>query len=388
MKRRVVPATLVIAGCLTAIALRGASGPSPTDDCSSLVLHNDTQVIFGCNYDRITNDPGLVFIHKRGLVKSWLYPSTTGVYAGWTAKYASVVFSLVGYQQAWAGMNERGLTFSTMSLSQTVSPPPDHRAPLDWLWPQYLLDTCETVDDVIASDALVRTTTVDHYLVADRYGGVAVVEFLDGRMVVHTGSQLCAPVLTNSVYSNSCATWEFLRATGNYSHVSDSVQRFCLAADLVAEFSGTTTEAAVNYAFDTLRVIYRGDTRFTRWSIVFDTSNLRAYFKTQTAPAIRWVDLAAFDLRCSRPTMMLDVNTDLEGDVSGEFTSYDSAINRALMEGYFHRWDIPYTEEQLSSVLEHLEGFACTMPSVRRRIPQLGSSLVPPSGLVQMSPGP
>ena len=389
MKRCPLPAILVIAGCLLATVLAAPSWPpSPTDDdCSSLVLHNDGQVIFGCNYDRVTNDPGLVFIHKRGLVKSWLYPSTTGAYAGWTAKYASVVFSLVGYQQAWAGMNERGLTFSTMSLPETVSPPPDHRPPLDWLWPQYLLDTCETVDDVIATDAFVRTTTVDHYLVADRYGGVAVVEFLDGRMVVHTGPQLCASVLTNSVYSNSCATWEFLRSTGNYSHVSDSVQRFCRAADRVAEFSGTTTEAAVDYAFDTLRAIY-SDASYTRWSIVFDTANLRAYFKTQTAPAIRWVDLSAFDLRCGRPTIMLDVNTDLEGDASGQFTNYDSGANRALMEGYFQRWEIPYTEQQLSFVLDHLEGFACTTPSVRRRIPQLGPSLVPPSGLVQMSPGP
>jgi choloylglycine hydrolase len=224
-------------------------------------------------------------------------------------------------------------------------------------------------------------------LVADRYGGVAAIEFLDGRMVVHTGSGLCAPVLTNSVYSSSCATWEFLRSSGNYSNVSDSVQRFCRAADRVAAFSGTTTEAAVGYVFGTLRAIYR-DASFTRWSIVFDTSNLRAYFKTQTSPAIRWVDLMTFDLRCGRPTMMLDVNRDLEGDVNGEFTEYDSEVNRALMEGYFQRWEIPYTEQQLSFVVDHLEGFACTTPSVRRRIPHVGSTSVPRSLVIQVPQGP
>ena len=378
MKHADVPTGLALAGCLVATALVVVfGGREAIGDCSSLVLHNDGQVIFGCNYDRISNDPGLVFIHKRGLVKTGFSPSTTGTIAQWTARYASIAFSLAGYQQAWGGMNERGLTFSTMSLSETENPPPDQRPPLEWLWPQYVLDTCETVDDVIATDALVRTSTVDHYLVADRNGGVAVIEFLDGRMVVHTGAGLCAPVLTNSVYANACETWEFLRSTGNYSQVSDSTQRFCLAADRVAAFSGTTTEAAVNYAFATLRAIYR-DASYTRWSIVYDTANLRVYFKTQTNPAVRWVDLMAFDLRCGRPTMMLEVNADLEGDVSGEFTEYDSDVNRALMEGYLQRWGIPYDAQQLQGVVLHVEAFACTTPSVRRRLPQLEPTLVPP----------
>jgi choloylglycine hydrolase len=354
-------AVAVVAVAATPRSLDGA--------CSSLVLHSDGQVVFGCNYDRITNDPGIVFIHKRGLAKTGLGPSTTGVYAQWRARYASVVFSLVGYQQAWAGMNERGLTFSTMALSETANPAPDQRPPLDWLWPQYLLDTCETVDDVIATDALVRTYTVDHYLVADRHGGVAVIEFLDGRMVVHTGPQLCAPVLTNSVYSTSCRLWESLRPTGNYPAGNSSIERFCLAADRVADFSGTTTEAAVSYAFDTLRGIYTGGSHtYTRWSIVFDIANLRAYFKTQTNAQIRWVDLHAFDLRCQRPALMLDMNAGLWDDVSGEFTEYDSDVNRAFMEGYFQRWGIPYTSAELSALLQHLEGYTCTFPPPRRRL--------------------
>ena len=384
MKHSVAPAILVIAGCLLATSLVAASEPpkASDDDCSSLVLHNDGQVIFGGNYDQIYNDPGLVFIHKRGVAKTGLSPSTTGVYAQWKAKYASIAFSLAGWQQTWAGMNERGLTFSTMRLPETVNEPPDRRPSLDWLWPQYLLDTCETVDDVIASDALVRTTTVDHYLVTDRTGGVAVIEFLNGHMVGHTGSELCAPVLTNSVYASSCTTWESLRSTGNYSGVSDSAQRFCLAADRVAGFSGATTEAAVDYAFDTLQLVQGHGSCPTRWSIVFDTAGLRAYFRTQSNPAIRWVDLRAFDLRCKEPSMMLDVNAGGVGDVSGDFTAYDSAVNRALMEGYFQRWSIPYTAEALSALLQHLEGYECTAPPPRRRLYGAAGSSVPgPDGV-------
>ena len=75
------------------------------------------------------------------------------------------------------GVNEAGLVMSTMSLNQTQLPRPDARPVLDsGNWIQYLLDTCATVDEVLATDDVVRNLTVDHYLVADRSGGSAVIE--------------------------------------------------------------------------------------------------------------------------------------------------------------------------------------------------------------------
>jgi hypothetical protein len=79
-----------------------------------------------------------IFINKRGLMKSGFNSSTTGEYAQWVAEYASVSFSCFGYMHAWAGMNERGLTLSTMGLPATFNQPPDHRPPLDWMWVQCL----------------------------------------------------------------------------------------------------------------------------------------------------------------------------------------------------------------------------------------------------------
>ena len=345
----------------------------PPEDCSSFVLDNHGGHIFATNFDMSVNDPGMVFIHKKGLEKTGMNPSTTGVYAQWTARHASVVFSLLGYQHAWAGMNDRGLTFSTMALETTDNEPPDHRPPLDWMWPQYLLDTCETVEDVIATDLRVRTYTVDHYLVADRSGGVAIIEFLDGRMVAHTGSDLCVAALTNSVFSDSCAVWELARSTGRYTSYDFSLERFCLAADRVVGFTGASTAGAVEFAFDSLREIYRPPyLGYTRWSIVFDIRNLRAYFRTQTNPEIRWVDLEAFDLRCGRPAMMLDINENLSGDVSDAFSEFDSDRNREFMEAYLQRWVIPYDPEALGLLLRDFEGFPCIrtrrVPS-RRAIP-------------------
>jgi penicillin V acylase-like amidase (Ntn superfamily) len=330
------------------------------DDCSSLVLDNLGQPVFATNFDMNVNDPGMVFIHKRGIVKTGLNPSTTGVHAQWTAKYASVVFSLLGSQHAWAGMNERGLTFSTMRLDETQNPQPDHRPPLDWMWPQYLLDTCETVEDVIATDLEVRNYTVDHHLVADRYGGVAVIEFLDGRMVSHTGRDLCVAALTNSAYSESCSMWEFMQARNDYTSYGNSLERFCLAADRVEDFTGTSTSGAVTYAFETLQAIYRPQYRgYTRWSIVFDIQNLRTYFRTQSNPEIRWVDLEAFDLRCGRPAMMLHINEQLSGDISNAFAPYDPERNREFREDYYRRWGIAYDPGWLQRELEYIDAYPC-----------------------------
>jgi len=293
--------------------------------------------------------------------------------AQWTARYASLAFSLVGYQHAWAGMNERGLVFSTMALQSTVNPPPDERPPLTMMWPQYILDTCETVEDVIASDEVVRIFTVDHYLFADRFGGVAVIEFLDGEMVVHTGSELCASALTNSTYSDACWYWERLRSTHDYSLYDNSIERFCRAADILEEYDEGSTAHAVAFTFETLREMYPPRNRWhTQWSIVFDTINLRAYFKTQREPEVRWVDLEAFDLRCGRPPVMLGINEVESGDVTESFSEYDSERNREFREAYHEQWNLAYDPVGMNQLLEHMESFPCTRTrrtGMRRAVP-------------------
>jgi penicillin V acylase-like amidase (Ntn superfamily) len=336
--------------------------PEPfDDDCSSVALSNRGQAILGGNLDWIEDVDGMLYILKRGVVKTGLSAGTTGVTAHWTAKYASLAFSLVGYQHAWAGMNERGLVFSTMGLQSTGNPPPDERPPLTMMWPQYILDTCETVEDVIASDTLVRIWTVDHFLFADRFGGVAVIEFLGGEMVAYTGPDLCTAALTNSTYSYACSIWESSRSIGDYSGHDNSIVRFCRAADRLAEFREGSTAHAVHYTFETLREMYPPGLRWhTRWSIVFDTHNLRAYFKTQRKPEVRWVDLDAFDLRCGGPVMMLGINEVESGDVTGSFSEYDPERNREFREAYYDQWDLAYNPGETAQLLQYLESFPCT----------------------------
>ena len=192
-------AALVVAAAVVAGCAPGGGGPnSPLrtrgpagSGCSALSLMAGGTTIFGANLDYRYFCRGQAFINPRGLRKTGMLAGTTGARAEWSSTYASVTFNFVGYQIAWAGMNEAGLVMSTMSLYQTELPPADPRPVLDsGNWMQYLLDTCATVDEVLAKDEVVRVLTVDHYLVADRSGASATVEFLDGKLVAHTGEDL------------------------------------------------------------------------------------------------------------------------------------------------------------------------------------------------------
>ncbi len=183
--------------------------PAASRGCTSFCVDNGGYCVFGANQDN-TIDAGLLFVNKRHVLKTAWDPSTSGEYARWISKYGSVTVVHAGYQLAWAGMNEAGLMISTMALGATRNPVPDERPPLaSSFWAQYQLDNHSTVEEVLASEAQVRIAgTVDHYLVCDRKGDCATIEFLEGEMVYHTGESLPVKALANSIYQESLSEWE------------------------------------------------------------------------------------------------------------------------------------------------------------------------------------
>ena len=76
--------------------------------CTSFCLDNGDHCVFGTNLDN-TLEMGLLFASKRNVAKTVWNPNTSGEYARWVSRYGSVTVNFVGYQMAWAGMNEAGL---------------------------------------------------------------------------------------------------------------------------------------------------------------------------------------------------------------------------------------------------------------------------------------
>ena len=166
-----------------------------------------------------------------------------------------------------------------------------------------------------------------------------------------------------------------MHSAGDCSHWDNSIQRFCLGAFLLEDFQAGSTAHAVDYAFTTLREMYPpGYGWATRWSIVFDTATLRATFKTQRDPGVRWVDLEDFDLRCGKPPMMLGINEVTAGDVGDAFTEYDSDRNLAFKRAYYDQWGLAWDPDTERRLLEHLESFPCSQSRMS------GARRVRPSG--------
>ncbi len=320
--------------------------------CTSFCLNNGDHCVFGANQDNPI-DAGMLAVKRRNVLKTAWEPSTTGEYARWISRYGSVTFDYAGYQLAWAGMNEAGLMMSTMALYETENPAPDSRPPLQApLWMQFLLDSYSTVEEVIASDALVRIKdNVDHFLICDGTGDCAVIEFLQGKMVYHTGESLPVAALTNHRYEDSVIAWREDKADG------DSLARFATAADRVTGFEPTSAESAVDAAFDTLAAAARHD---TAWSIVFDPANLQIHFRTNSNPQIRTVDLTKLDFSCDAPILVQDIHAELSGDISDEFMPYSHRAGVDHTLAFLERYErVDYPALEIEVLLRGMASFPC-----------------------------
>jgi penicillin V acylase-like amidase (Ntn superfamily) len=341
--------------------------------CTSFCLDNDGRAVFGTNYD---NDiwEGMVFVNKRGVTKTGWEAGTTGKYARWTSEYGSVTFNLAGIEMVWAGMNEAGLNISTMWLPKTQDPTPDERPPLgSSLWVQYQLDTCAILEEVMANDARVRISeTVDHYLVCDRTGACAAVEFLSGKTIWHTAGDMPVKALTNHAYPDAARAWQSGRLSGN------ALERFGIAADRVTSFQPDGGQEAVAYAFETLKQASGQATGGapTQWSIVFDTDGLHVHFVTSHNQEMRYLDFADLDFDCGPRAEMLDVHAPLSGDVHQALESYSFEDNLRHTLHFIDKWEGDFPP-LLVEVLER--GFQ-SFPCEQRAAPYQEESkrLIPP----------
>jgi penicillin V acylase-like amidase (Ntn superfamily) len=349
--------------------------PITRHSCTSFCLDNNGYAVFGTNYDhKKMLDEGIIFVNKRNVSKSyWLKKDSKSEHAQWTSKYGSVTFNLVINQFAWAGMNEAGLVISTMELMGSQSPAPDKRP---WInagfWVQYLLDNYNTVEEVLASDSLIRVSGyVDHYLVCDREGNCAAIEFLEGKMVYHTGNKLPIKVLANNAYAESTAEWEkYGKQVSHGKPVSinnSGLKRFIIGAKRVRDFKPTDSESAIKYAFETLLEVSGQKVKGspTYWSIVMDTQNFRIYFRTHTNPEIRCINLPELDFSCKEPVKMLDINEKLRGDITNKLKSYSSKAHFDHSLKAYKNWGQPIGSGTLKRHIKYLESFTCKESNVK-----------------------
>lgn len=295
----------------------------PASACTTFCLRDGGRIVFGKNYDWSVGD-GLLVVNKRGVSRK-ADANGDPKPATWTSKYGSVTFNQYGRDFPSGGINEKGLTIELMWLEGSRYPAADSRPAVDVLqWIQYNLDNHATVQEVLAADRALRIAgnAPLHYLVADRQGQVATVEFLNGRMVAHTGQKLPVAALANDPYADSLGEGK------------ESGSRFGRAARRVRGFKAQGTDP-VAYAFETLDQVAQGD--YTRWSIVYEVDRGRVHFRTRDRRKVRSLDLKDVDFSCATPVRVLDLDADVEGDVARKLVPYTREINRELVTASFRK---------------------------------------------------
>ena len=314
-------------------------------------------MVFGRNYDWMA-DSGLVCTNLRGLAKTSVQTKDEKTIS-WVSKYGSITFNQYGKEFPTGGMNEKGLVVELMWLDGTIYPRPDERPAIGVLqWIQYQLDNHSTIEEVIASDKQVRIAAGDvplHYLIADANGHTASIEFLKGKMEVHTGQSMPQPVLTNDTYSTSLASYSKGATTGN-----NSLERFSTVCNMIQEYkAGPGNISLVDYSFKILGKVAQGD--YTKWSIVYDISNRSIFFKTQKFQQLRSLNLSQFDFSCNTNPKMLDMNRPEKGAVHSLFTNFSNDKNRLVFENTLQQSSpqIVLTKEQSESVLAYPATISC-----------------------------
>jgi penicillin V acylase-like amidase (Ntn superfamily) len=326
--------------------------------CSTFCIDLGGKRLFGRNYD-FEIGGGFIMSNPAGLRKRGAQPGGPE----WTSRFGSVTFNQFGRDNPMGGMNTAGLVVELMWLNEAAYPGADGRSPLGVLeWIQYQLDTAESVADVLKNEAVVRIEgqVPLHYLISDPAGTVAVVEYLEGKLVTHTGATLPFPVLTNSPYRESAA-FTAARA-GDPVRGSGSLERFARAASSLSTLQKNTPTDPIAAAFSVLHSVAQGN---TRWTIVYDQSEAQIHFRTATHPMVRTVTLSRLDFACQAGVRMLDLDQKVAGDITGTMARYSSTLHLEMLRKNYAASSVTRRTppEQVAEIATRPEKSACAAGS-------------------------
>lgn len=247
----------------------------------------------------------------------------------WTRKYGAI--EVAGTTDpsgpidgVFDGMNTTGLVANLLYLGESdFGPAPtDNRPRLSFAgWVDYVLTSFSTVNEVV--DAFTNPSiyvvpinfgpgaaahpTV-HLSVNDASGDSAIIEYLDGKPVIHHGRQY--QVMTNSpTYDEQLklnAAWDDKDKNKDLPGSIQSQDRFVRASYYLSKLPQATDERqAVAGVFSVMRNVSVpwgvGDPEHpnlspTYWRSVADSTNKVYYFESALSPDIVWVNLDNINL--------------------------------------------------------------------------------------------
>ncbi|MCC6854562.1 MAG: linear amide C-N hydrolase [Microbacteriaceae bacterium] len=266
----------------------------------------------------------------------------------WTSKYGSVVAGMFD-RLTVDGINERALTVNGLYLTEADYGVREQQRPGLSLAVavQYLLDNFATVAEAVewleSSHVQIIPVLIGkekapgtaHVSLADVTGDSAIVEFLDGKTVIHHSPEFT--IMTNSpefdkqlehlkgfqpfedlqpLPGSSVSPDRFVRA----SYYADRLPETADARTAIANVLSVVRNASVPYGVNDPE---HPNIAATRWRVLADLTHRRYFFDSTTAPNLLWVDLDDLDLSEGAPVLKLDLlsSVDRVGNQSSEFVA-------------------------------------------------------------------
>ena len=301
--------------------------------CTRVVYVGPEQtVLTGRTMDFSIDIPANLWIFPRGMERHGQAGSNS---LTWTSKYGSVAAS------SWDiatpdGMNEKGLVANMLWLVSSTYPQFTKDSEQTGLtiaaWAQYALVNFATVAEAVAAfrqqDFVVVTdfipgtdkfTTV-HLSLSDARGDSAILEYIDGQLVIHHDSSY--QVMTNDpVFEQQLAInqyWQGIPGTTFLPGTNRAADRFVRASYYLQAIPQTTdARIAAASVFSVIRnvsVPYGISTpdqphiSNTRWRSVADQKNRLYYFENVLTPNVMWVDLKKINFQPGQPVKKLSLD--------------------------------------------------------------------------------
>lgn len=258
----------------------------------------------------VSDEPDLWFV-PRGTARQG---HTEASAVEWVSRYSSVVLSMwrVGTVD---GVNEKGLAAHVLYLDvdEAVYPQPDERPTIAiTMWAQYILDNYSTVADAVADLDRIRIVSQPmrgqymgcHLALEDASGDSAIIEPLDGRLVVHHGRQYTVMANSPSLDKQLANLAHYRPFGGELPPPGDitSLDRFVRASYFRHYLpEPSTAQEAVAGVFLLIRNVSvpygapydDGGVYPTWWHSGADLTNGTYYFSSTLSPNMFWVDVAA-----------------------------------------------------------------------------------------------
>lgn len=304
--------------------------------CSSFSIEDKNKNVWvGKSFD-FGNPNGHMLLNKRNVFKKSLTIDWS-IGKSWISKYASITFNQAGRDFPFGGMNEEGLNMEILWLSSTEYPEVVNGETInESQLIQLVLDTAKSTSEainIVKESNIVPIMATVHYMICDANNECSVIEYLNGRLKVTKQKTGVERIIQNDEYSI-----ELNAIRNDYGTQRESTYNLNRIFNNATSLD--TQNKSMKHVLKSLDIVKQGS--WTKWQIVYNLSNKKAWFKTTSHPKLKYVQFKDYDLNCNGhdDTIIVDMNTDQQGNIKNHVMKFTNDKNKEMIHSFQNVPDI------------------------------------------------